>query len=80
MAAGTPVITSNVSALPEVAGGAAVLVDPRSEAELRNAMRDLLTSPSERERLIGLGRVNAQRFVWEESARESLQFFRDVAG
>jgi len=80
MAAGTPVITSNVSALPEVAGGAAVLVDPHSEAELRNAMRDLLTSPSERERSIGLGRVNARRFVWEESARESLQFFRDVAG
>jgi glycosyltransferase involved in cell wall biosynthesis len=80
MAAGTPVITSNVSALPEVAGGAAILIDPHSKAELRDAMRDLLTAPSERARLIELGRVNAQRFRWAESARQSLRFFQDLAG
>ena len=80
MAAGTPVITSNVSALPEVAGGAAVLIDPRSQGGLRDSMRDLLTAPSERARLIELGRANAQRFSWAESARQSLRFFQGLAG
>ena len=80
MAAGTPVITSDVSALPEIAGGAALLVDPRSESELREALARLLTSPSLRGELAERGRGNAARFTWEECARRSLQFFRDVAG
>lgn len=80
MAAGTPVITSRVSALPEVAGDAAVLVDPRSEGELRDAMRDILTAPTRREHLIGLGRSNARRFTWPECARQSLRFFQEVGG
>jgi alpha-1,3-rhamnosyl/mannosyltransferase len=80
MAVGTPVITSNVSALPEIAGGAAILIDPHSQAELRDAMRDLLTSSSTRSRLIQLGRTNVQRFTWAESARQSLRFFQDLAG
>jgi alpha-1,3-rhamnosyl/mannosyltransferase len=80
MAAGTPVITSAVSALPEIAGGAAILIDPRSEGELRGAMQEILTSPSERGRLIELGRENARRFSWVECARQSLRFFEEVAG
>lgn len=80
MAAGAPVITSNVSALPEVAGGAAALVDPQSEAELGKAMADLLTSPSTRVRMSELGRTNARRFSWEECARRSASFFETVAG
>ncbi|MBZ5623063.1 MAG: glycosyltransferase family 4 protein [Acidobacteriia bacterium] len=79
MAAGTPVITSAVSALPEIAGGAALLIDPRSEEALRGAIERILTSPSERARLIGLGRENARRFSWVECARQSLRFFEDVA-
>jgi len=80
MAAGTPVITSAVSALPEITGGAALLIDPRSEAALRDAMEEMLTSPSRRERSIELGRVNARRFTWEECARKSLEFFEEVVG
>ena len=80
MAAGTPVITSAVSALPEIAGGAAILVDPRSATELRDAMRNLLTSPSRRAQLIELGRSNAQRFSWSECARQSLRFFEEITG
>jgi glycosyltransferase involved in cell wall biosynthesis len=80
MAAGTPVITSAVSALPEVSGGAAVLVDPRSQNALRDAIACLLTSPSRREALAALGRANARRFSWSECARQSLRFFEDVAG
>jgi len=80
MAAGTPAITSAVSALPEVAGGAAVLVDPRSPGELRDAIDCLLTSPARRDSLAALGRANAARFSWAECARRSLRFFEDVAG
>jgi glycosyltransferase involved in cell wall biosynthesis len=79
MAAGAPVITSNVSALPEIAGGAAMLIDPRSERELRDALRNLLTSPSRREQMVGLGRSNAARFSWTECARQSLRFFEEMA-
>jgi glycosyltransferase involved in cell wall biosynthesis len=80
MAAGTPVITSCLSALPEIAGGAALLIDPRSEAALRDAMEEMLTSPSRREKSIELGRTNARRFSWQECARKSLQFFEEVVG
>jgi alpha-1,3-rhamnosyl/mannosyltransferase len=80
MAAGTPVITSGISALPEISGGAAILIDPRSEEELRGAMLRILTSPSERGTRIELGRQNARRFSWADCARQSLQFFEDVTG
>ncbi len=79
MAAGTPVITSDVSALPEIAGGAAILIDPRSEVNLRDAIRNLLTSPSRREQMGELGRSNARRFSWTECARQSLRFFEEMA-
>ncbi len=80
MAAGTAVITSDISALPEIAGGSAVLVDPHSERELRAAMQEMATSPSLRERLVREGRANARRFTWAECARQSLRFFEEVVG
>jgi glycosyltransferase involved in cell wall biosynthesis len=78
MAAGTAVLTSNVSSLPEIAGDAALLVDPRSEAEMRDGLECLLTSPSLRERLGGKGRLRARQFHWEAAARRSLEWFRSV--
>ena len=80
MAAGVPVVTSNVSSLPEVAGDAAALVDPRSQRELSDAMARLLASPGERARLAASGRTRAARFTWDECARRSLEFFRQTAG
>ncbi|HEY1206287.1 MAG: glycosyltransferase family 1 protein [Bryobacteraceae bacterium] len=80
MAAGTAVLTSNVSSLPEIAGDAALLVDPRSTAEIRDGLERLLTSPALRERLGGAGRVRARQFRWEIAARKSLEWFRRVAG
>jgi len=80
MAAGAPVITSDVSSLPEVVGGAARLIDPSSPGELREAIRELLLSPSRREELARLGRARAQRFRWSVCAQESLRFFERVAG
>jgi alpha-1,3-rhamnosyl/mannosyltransferase len=80
MAAGVPVITSNLSSLPEVTGGAAALIDPRSLAEMCAALGRLLTSPDSRAQLAEAGRVQAQRFSWDTCARQSLEFFAKIAG
>jgi len=80
MAAGVPVVTSNVSSLPEIAGDAALLVDPRSLQELRDALVRLLTSPSLCAELAARGRERAERFRWEACAAKSWEFFRKMAG
>ena len=80
MASGVPVITSNLSALPEVAGDAALLVDPLSIAELRNALSRLLLSPGLGAEMGARGRLRAERFRWQECAAKSLSFFRKVTG
>jgi alpha-1,3-rhamnosyl/mannosyltransferase len=80
MAAGVPVITSNVSALPEIAGDAAVLVDPRSRDQLRDALSRLLLYPSIRARMADRGRERAEQFRWETCAAKSLEFFQEAAG
>jgi glycosyltransferase involved in cell wall biosynthesis len=78
MAAGAPVITSNVSSLPEVAGGAALLVDPQSTEELRSALDRVLSSPELRSELSAKGREQAARFRWDRCAREHWQFFESL--
>jgi alpha-1,3-rhamnosyl/mannosyltransferase len=80
MAAGTPVITSNVSSLPEITGDAALLIDPRSVTELRDGLSRLLLSPALRAELAAKGRERARAFGWEACAARSLLFFREVAG
>jgi alpha-1,3-rhamnosyl/mannosyltransferase len=79
VAAGVPVLTSDVSSLPEVAGEGGLLVDPRSVGEIRDGLQRLLTSRSLRERLAAAGREHAELFRWEECARRSAGFFRKVA-
>jgi alpha-1,3-rhamnosyl/mannosyltransferase len=79
MAAGVPVVTSNVSALPEITAGAALLVDPRSEAEMRSALERILCAPSFRAELAEAGRRRAAQFSWEECARRTWRFFERVA-
>ena len=79
MAAGVPVITSNTSCLPEIAGDGALLVDPRSAAEITSALEALLASEELRQRLGERGRERAQRYRWEACARASLEFFRGVS-
>jgi glycosyltransferase involved in cell wall biosynthesis len=62
--------------LPEIAGAGALLVDPRSAAEIRSAMERLLSSESLREKLRNAGVERAQQYRWEICARKSLEFFR----
>lgn len=80
MAAGTAVITSNVSSLPEIAGDAALLIDPHSHSELTGSLHRLLSSPDLRAEFAGLGRQRARLFRWTDCAAKSLDFFREVAG
>jgi glycosyltransferase involved in cell wall biosynthesis len=78
LAAGVPVITSNTSALPEVARDGAALVDPTNAEAIAAAIERLLDSPSERAKLGGYGRASAERFRWEKCAEQSLAFFHRV--
>lgn len=78
MAAGVAVVTSNISCLPEVAGGGALLVDPRSPAELAAALERVLDSDALRLELGRRGRDRARRYRWDKCAAESLEFFRKV--
>ena len=68
LAAGAPVLTSRVSSLPEVAGEAAVYVDPHSVEDIRAGLERLLTAESEREALSGQAAAQAARFSWERTA------------
>jgi glycosyltransferase involved in cell wall biosynthesis len=79
MAAGVPVLTSNVSSLPEVVGDAGLVADPRSRQEIRAALERLLLTPSLRSRLSECGRMRARQFTWDECARKSWKFFERVA-
>ena len=80
MAAGVPVVTSNVSSLPEVAADAALLIDPRSIQELRDALARLLLSPQLRADLSARGLSRAAAFRWETCAAQSLAFFQRACG
>jgi alpha-1,3-rhamnosyl/mannosyltransferase len=80
MASGVPVVTSNTSCLPEVAGGGALCVDPRSPQEITNALEKLLEDEELRERIGRTGLKRAQRYRWVICAAQSLDFFRAVAG
>ena len=79
MASGTPVLTSNVSSLPEVVGDAALLIDPYDPESIADGMRRILSDDTMRERLISRGRARASSFSWEESVKRVLTIYRSVA-
>jgi alpha-1,3-rhamnosyl/mannosyltransferase len=77
-ACGTPVITSNSSGLAEVAGNAALQVDPRSVDEIAAACRRLAMDLPLRDELIAKGFARAREFSWRECARQTLQVYEGV--
>ncbi|MBL8168412.1 MAG: glycosyltransferase family 4 protein [Acidobacteria bacterium] len=77
MACGTPVITSNISSLPEVAGSAALLVDPLNEQELAAALQRILNDQPLRARLRAEGVRQAAKFTWRDAAEKTLQLYRE---
>jgi glycosyltransferase involved in cell wall biosynthesis len=78
MASGTPVITSNVSSLPEVAGDAALLVDPRDAEAIAGAIRMVLTDRTLREDLRRRGLERARAFSWEQSVARTRAIYSEV--
>jgi glycosyltransferase involved in cell wall biosynthesis len=78
MASGAPVVASNRGALPEVTGGAALLVDP-APAPLTDTLGRVLAEPALRERLRAAGLARAAAFSWERTARETLAVYRAAA-
>jgi len=75
MASGLPVIASNVSAIPEVVGDAALLVSPTDPEELTNAMRAALREKSLREELAEKGLKRARKFSWDRAAENTLRIY-----
>ena len=80
MACGTPVITSNCSSMPEVAGDAALLVDPLSTADLAGKMLALAGSDELRRAVSAQGIARARSFTWEDTARKTLAVYETVGG
>ncbi|HNE30488.1 MAG TPA: glycosyltransferase family 1 protein [Saprospiraceae bacterium] len=74
-----PVITSNVTALPEVAGDAAMLVDPMSEHEIAAAMVQIVSEPGLGERLVEKGRMQRKQFDWDVAAEKIYQILLSTA-
>lgn len=79
-ACGVAVMTSNNSSLPEVAGDAALLVDPHDVDDIAGAMQRLVTDDALRAELVRRGFQNVKRFSWEKCARETLAVLEEVAG
>ena len=75
MACGTPVISSNVTSMPEIAGDAAILVDPMDVADLAEAMRTVALDSKLRQTLIEKGMRRAKDFSWERTARRVLAVY-----
>ena len=78
MACGTPVVTSNVSSLPEVVGDAAVLVNPENVFDIARGIREALLDEPLRAELIRRGRLQAARFSWERTARAVLDIYHEA--
>ena len=78
MACGAPVISSNTSSIPEVAGDAALLVDPESVEAIGGALRDLVTRPELGPALRAAGLERAKSFSWRRAAEQTLEVYKEL--
>jgi len=78
MSAGCPVITSNISSLPEVAGNAAILINPQKPNELTDSINRVLDNSELRTDLITKGFENAKKFSWIKTAKQTLEVFENI--
>lgn len=74
----TPVVTSNMSALPEVAGDAAVLVDPKSPSDIAGAINKLLDNASFRTELAQMAFARAKEFTWAKALEKTMKVYEGV--
>lgn len=78
MACGVPVVTSTVTSLPEVAGDAALLVDPESVEQITAAINEIVNNTETRAMMIDKGFAQAKLFSWEEVARKISKVFEEI--
>lgn len=78
MARGVPVVTSNVSAMPEVAGDAALLVDPKDVASIAEGLRRLAADSALRDALILAGMARAKEFTWERAVEATWRVYEEL--
>ncbi len=79
MKQGCPVITSNISSLPEAGGDAALYVDPEDINDIAKKITELVSSEKLRKELIEKGKVQVKKFSWEKTAKETLEVLQQVA-
>ncbi|HEV2667163.1 MAG TPA: glycosyltransferase family 1 protein [Blastocatellia bacterium] len=78
MACGTPVVTSDVSSLPEITGDAALLIDPTDEVALANALIEIVNNDRLRAELREKGIAQAKKFTWRDAAEKTLRLYQEV--
>ena len=78
MAAGVPVITSNLSSLPEVAGDAAILVNPYDIKNISIAIKNVIDNKELREKMIRMGLERAKKFTWEETVKKLEKIYSEL--
>ncbi|MEM6751539.1 MAG: glycosyltransferase family 1 protein [Cyanobacteria bacterium P01_C01_bin.38] len=78
MTLGTPVVTSNTSSLPEVAGDAALLINPNEPMQLAEAILRLISDSQLRQAFVDKGKERAKTFSWERTAIETLKAYRSI--
>ena len=78
MGVGCPIVTSNISSMPEVAGDAAIYVDPKDSSAIAHALMQVASSAETRSRLIANGRAQALKFSWERCAAETYAVYKNL--
>jgi glycosyltransferase involved in cell wall biosynthesis len=79
MACGTPVIASNLTAIPEVISDGGLLIDPRNPDEITQAIEKVLNDNNLKEKLRQKGFERARQFSWRRTARETLSLYNEIA-
>ena len=80
MACGTPIVTSRANGLEELAGPAALLVNPKDPDDIAGAVRQILGDPAVKARLVAAGLERSRVFSWEACARRTLEILTEVGG
>jgi len=78
MACGAPILASNVSSIPEVVGGAALLFDPYDINEMASVIDRAITNKNLRQKLVQRGFERIKKYSWENTAKEILGVFREL--
>ena len=76
MSLNTPVITSRISSLPEVAGDGALMIDPNDDNEIASALEKLWKDDNLRAELIAKGKTRAEQFSWSKTAEQTVKIYR----